>query len=123
MIRRGKHRKNFTVLPNAMLEDRSMSIDTRGMMAYLLSRPDDWEVRHDALCRTLSVTSERLRRMIREGLEAGYITRDEAQPRDTLNRFTSYDYVVEDAPQNKVPVTGFPSTETRQRKLGCGTDN
>lgn len=34
-------------MPNAMLEDGTLSIKARGLLAYLLSRPDGWD--HSAL--------------------------------------------------------------------------
>jgi hypothetical protein len=122
MIKRGKHSRNFTVLPNSMIEDAALSIETRGMLAYLVSRPEDWEIRHQALQRAVGVTAARLRRMIQEALAAGYMRRDDGQPRDQANRFTTYDYVVEDVPiRSAVSVNGKPSTESRQRKSCDGS--
>jgi hypothetical protein len=55
MIRRGKHKTNFVVLPNSILEDGRLSAASKGTLAYLLSRPPGWEVRHDASRRTMKL--------------------------------------------------------------------
>lgn len=42
-LRRLHNPKGWTSIPNAMLEDRSMSWRARGILGYLLTRPDGWE--------------------------------------------------------------------------------
>ncbi len=41
-IHRIRHTRGFTVLPNAILQDRRLSYTARGLLADLLSRPDGW---------------------------------------------------------------------------------
>ncbi|MFF7159458.1 hypothetical protein [Streptomyces sp. NPDC008139] len=41
-IHRSRHTCGFTVLPNALLQDRRLSYTARGLLADLLSRPDGW---------------------------------------------------------------------------------
>lgn len=42
-IYRTVHTQDFTVLPNALLRDKSLSFKARGMLAMLLTNRDDWE--------------------------------------------------------------------------------
>ncbi|MER7756695.1 hypothetical protein [Kitasatospora sp. NPDC097643] len=41
-IHRTEHARQFTVLPNAVLQYRQLSYTARGLLADLLSRPDGW---------------------------------------------------------------------------------
>ena len=41
---RAKHLGNYTVIRNEPLEDRRLSWKARGLLVYLLSKPDDWRV-------------------------------------------------------------------------------
>ena len=96
MIIRRKHKKNFTVIPNAIFNDDRLSLEARGLLGFLLSCPPNWEVRHDALRRRFGLSRQRLASMLRELTSAGYISRGDEQPRDDQRRFTSYHYVVSD---------------------------
>lgn len=51
-IRRGPHKdRNFTVLDNAVLNDRRLSYRARGLLTYLLSKPVDWQTNAQDLSR------------------------------------------------------------------------
>ncbi len=41
-VHRSAHARNFTVLPNAVLQYRQLSYTARGLLVDLLSRPDGW---------------------------------------------------------------------------------
>jgi hypothetical protein len=71
-IHRIRHARGFTVLPNALLQDRRLSYTARGLLADLLSRPDGW--REDG--RHMADTSPQGRlsvaKALRELTAAGY---------------------------------------------------
>lgn len=73
MIIRRKHTRNFTTIGNALFEDERLEVDEIGTMAWLLSRPPDWEVRRPALMRRLKIGREGLRRVIRNCIRFGWI--------------------------------------------------
>ena len=56
-IIRRKHDSQFTVVPNRIFEDDRLSIEAKGVLGYLLSRPHDWSVRHDHLQRELGLAA------------------------------------------------------------------
>ena len=44
VIRIKKHEKNFVILDKGFLEDENLSFKAKGILTYLLSKPDNWEV-------------------------------------------------------------------------------
>jgi len=99
VIIRHKHTGSFTVVPNAIFNDDRLSLTAKGLLGYLLSRPRNWEVRHDQLQRKLDIGRKLLSKLLNELREAGYLERDEEQGRDDQNRFTTLNYVVRDIPE------------------------
>jgi hypothetical protein len=100
MIIRPRCRREYVALPNALLNDRRLSADTRAMLAVLLSKPRGWELRSVPLKKLLSREGERplgttkLRRMIAEASAAGYIARTEKQARQENGSWGKYEYFV-----------------------------
>ncbi|WP_315827857.1 hypothetical protein [Bradyrhizobium sp. SZCCHNG3015] len=109
-IVRREHRAQFTIVPNAVFADARLSVEAKGVLGYLLSRPHKWHVRLDHIGRTLLVGRKKLQRIFRELIAAGYVTR-EAQRIVDGHRFGEVDYVVRDVP---VPVDN--SARPRGRK-------
>src|SRR3954469_25947037 len=98
MIIRHKHQGRFVIVPNQIFDDTRLSFAAKGLLAYLLSLPPNWEVRHDQLQRKLGIGRKLLGKALSELIKAGYVTRDESQMRDEFNRFTTLNYVVSDVP-------------------------
>ena len=96
-IVRREHKAQFTIVPNAVFADARLSVEAKGVLGYLLSRPHNWHVRLDHIGRTLLVGRKKLQRIFRELIAAGYVTR-EAQRIVDGHRFGEIDYVVRDVP-------------------------
>jgi hypothetical protein len=92
--------KNFSKIPNAIFNDTRLSIDTRGMIAFLLSKPPSWNIRPWPLAKALSragdkpVGRKKLARMMNEASEAGYMMRSQEQTHYGDGSWGPYDYVV-----------------------------
>jgi hypothetical protein len=97
-IVRREHRAHFTIVPNAMFLDERLSIEAKGVLGFLLSRPHDWQVRLDHVGRTLKIGRKKLQRIFRELISAGYVTREQQRILDG-RRFGEMDYVVRDVPE------------------------
>jgi hypothetical protein len=72
-IVRREHRVQFTIVPNAILLDDRLSIEAKGVLGYLLSRPRSWQVRLGHVGRTLRIDRKKLQRIFRE---IDYVVRD-----------------------------------------------
>ncbi|MFN4927661.1 hypothetical protein [Bradyrhizobium sp.] len=96
-IVRREHKAQFTIVPNAVFADARLSVEAKGVLGYLLSRPHNWHVRLDHIGRTLLVGRKKLQRIFRELIAAGYVAR-QAQRIVDGHRFGEIDYVVRDVP-------------------------
>jgi hypothetical protein len=80
-IIRAARKSQFYVLPTTTIEDNRLSWEARGMLVYLLSKPDHWEVRvEDLLARTRNCLGKRSGRdkvygILKELQMAGYVVR------------------------------------------------
>lgn len=80
MIYRSKRAENFTVLGNGIFADNGLSFEAMGLLAYLLSKPDNKRVNVQALSKATEGTAQRrgtnkIHALLRELVDAGYITR------------------------------------------------
>jgi len=107
-IVRREHRAQFTIVPNAIFLDDRLSIEAKGVLGYLLSRPHSWQVRLDHVGRTLRIGRKKLQRIFRELMGAGYVTREQPRTADA-HRFREIDHVVRDVPLVPIHPVGVSS--------------
>lgn len=71
------HRKqhNFSILDNSGAEDEKLSLKGKGLLWYLLTKPDGWVVRNEHLMATLKIGKEQLASAVRDLEDAGYLIR------------------------------------------------
>ena len=72
MIIRRRHTANFTTIGNTLFDDERLAADELGILAWLLSRPHDWEVRRPALMRRHHVGRDALKRIITNWMRLGW---------------------------------------------------
>jgi len=64
---------NFTMLPNTLINDDSMSASARMIVIYLLSKPEGWNVRPADVQKRLCIGKHQYYERMKELREAGYI--------------------------------------------------
>ena len=111
MIQRTPRRNNFTTIGNGIFMENALSFEAMGLLAYLLSKPDNWQVHVQALVRATEGTAQKrgenkILALLRELIGAGYITRK----RQSSGKM---DYYVYDEPQ------GEPSADTTPDSGSC----
>jgi|ERR1700730_1388326 len=122
MIIRHKHKGRFTVVPNAIFNDDRICLGAKGLLGYLLSRPGNWDVRHDQLQHQLGIGRKLLLKYLKELEKAGYLERDEEQGRDEYNRFTTLNYIVRDIPELTTADAPVPLRPEPQREKDTGNN-
>jgi hypothetical protein len=84
-ILRVKRTKGYTTIPNSTLCDHRLSYRARGVLAFLLAKPDDWETRTTDLPGGREEPREgrdAVRTALKELRELGYMDQEREQYRD-----------------------------------------
>ena len=101
-IIRVEHRRHpFVIIDRRPLEDDRLSWAARGLLGYLLAKPDDWQLRVTDLCRRGDLGRDGVNRLLKQLRELGYLER--RQVRDQRGRVAGYDYTVREVPQAPGP--------------------
>ncbi len=99
-IIRIEKRKKFTIISRSLLEDGRLSWATRGILGYLLSKPDNWVLQVSDLRKNGDLGRDALYRRINEAIRYGYISR--IYYRDSKGRRSGVEYTVREEPINPV---------------------
>lgn len=133
-IIRAKHDKEnpYFILRRDTAQDESLSWEARGMLIYLLSKPDDWEI--DVKDLQQQCGKGRVYRIINELKEAGYIQDRQKKQNEKTGLWEWTPYIVFETPQHEkiihIPKTvsrkpehGYPDTEKREIKQNTDIQN
>lgn len=112
-IRRAKRDSNYTIMSNAGLQDARLSLKAKGLLAYMLSLPDDWIFYESEIVKHATDGKQSVRTGLKELQENGYLLKEQA--RSKVGKFSKVDWVLFDEPENAdvtrfIPSTDFPST-------------
>lgn len=115
IIRGPRPESNFYLLRKSISEDGRLSWAARGLLVYLLGKPDWWKVSIPALIEATAGAAKQSGRdavyvLLDELIQAGYMTR-EKQKKQAGNRFDGIDYIVSEIPLTDSPDTAAPHTE------------
>ena len=84
----------WTHIMNSVAQDRRLGLDTRGLFLMMKSFPPDWEFSIPGLATMGSCGKDKVRRMLKELEEAGYLLRE--QNHDAAGKFSGNTYVLQD---------------------------
>lgn len=112
-IKRVKRNTPFVQIDKTALQDKTLSWKAKGVLAYLLSLPDDWQIYLSEIKNHARDGKDATRTAVDELIKAGYITRKEAEKQ--VGRFAGYNYTVSDFPQRENNRVGFSATDEPQR--------
>jgi hypothetical protein len=111
-------RKTFTTVDNRLLRDKSLSFKATGLLAFLLSLPDEWRPNSRHLAGIKTDGRDSVQAGLRELEAAGYLVR--TRTRDSGGTFEWTIEVYETPrpgfPATVKPATGEPATENPANK-------
>ena len=105
LIVRSSLKDNFSVLPNELINDDRLSTEHLGLLVYLLSKPNDWQVRVKQLQNRFDMGRDKTRRILATLEQYGYISRDIVRAE---GKFSETRYIVKDSPETENPAPEKP---------------
>jgi hypothetical protein len=102
IFKKGQH-EQFTIIDNQAILDGRLSAKAKGILLYLMSRPDDWQVYESEIKNHFTDGIASIKSGVKELINIGYISR--AAQHDHKGRFSGYEYLVYDKPQNQAILT------------------
>lgn len=107
-IRRAPRRDRYVVVDQKAIEDMRLSWAARGLLAYLLSRPSNWEVLVRDLIKRGNLGRDGIHAVLKKLRAAGYVRHDKV--RDAKGRLRGGTYTVFEIPCTDLPYTAEPNT-------------
>ncbi|MFA1821194.1 replication protein [Virgibacillus oceani] len=107
-IIRVKKNNNFVVMNKTALNDRSLSWKAKGVMAFMLSKPDDWTFYLDELATNATDGKASFRSGFNELKDRGYVQR--IKKRDENGKF-EWETIVYEVPHTDFPQVDNPHVE------------
>lgn len=109
-VLRRKQVRNFTVLPNEMLQDPRLSCRDRGLLVWMLSKPQDWAFSQRGIANELSFDGESsVKAGVKNLQKAGYLHID--RERRDRGRLSAAVWTVSDSPQLESQSMGPPQVD------------
>ena len=108
-IIRVQHTKDYTVMANFHLRDRSLSLKAKGVMSFMLSLPDTWDFSMEGLAICSKDGVDSVRSALKELEDSGYLVRSRA--RDEKGKVGKAIYDLYEKPALEKPILENPIQE------------
>ncbi len=130
IIKVKKGERPFFQMEKQSINDSQLSYKARGILAYLISKPDDWEINVTELERSSEKDGrDSVRSGLKELEQARYLMKERVQDKET-GHFKGWEYVLYETPQPKTdfpnsgkPTSGYPNSENPTQLIMSLTNN
>jgi uncharacterized phage protein (TIGR02220 family) len=92
---RNNIKRDFTTIPNALINDNELTDRARFLFCYMAAKPDDWKFYQNKISKDLNLSVETIRKYISELESSGWLSRDLVR---SEGKFDSYDYTLNGSP-------------------------
>lgn len=91
-----KESGNFVTVHKNFIHDSNLTFKSKGILLYLLSRPDDWQIYESEILKHTNDGKDSLKSGIRELEDVGYVVR--TRKRNDKGHLNGYEYLVYEHP-------------------------
>lgn len=110
----------FTQIPNELLYDDTISFKEKGLYAYLLSMPDNWNFSAEKIALKSKEETKTIQRYLKILINAGWIDREKTTKKS--GKFSGMDYVIFDTKNKaKRPQKSNEKTPKKHTTAGAST--
>ncbi len=93
--------RDYTVMSNHHLRDKSLSLKAKGLLSLMLSLPEEWDYTTKGLARICKDGVDSICAGVRELERAGYIVRNRL--RDSKGKIVDVEYIIYETPHPPEP--------------------
>ena len=118
--------KNYTTISNVFLRDKNLSIKAKGLLAVVMSLPEDWDFTINGICSVLKEGKTAIYSAIQELKDCGYCNVDICRNEKgiiTGNDYTFREFPNEGNPYSEEPHSDFRHTENQTQIIKEETNN
>ncbi len=101
--------KNYTTINNTGLKDKRLTWKAKGILAYILSLPDDWVFYMEEVAEHAKDKLDSLKSGMKELKEYGYVKRYPVK--DEKGKITRWETIIYEVPQGEKPLVENPQME------------
>lgn len=98
---RDRKTKYFTVMSNRPLREPGMSLKAKGLLALMLSLPEEWDYSIKGICAICKENESAVRAALGELKRFGYLKIRMKKPNETQSGRIEYEYDIFERPQKK----------------------
>lgn len=92
---------DYTVMSNAHLKEKEMSLKAKGLLSLMLSLPDSWDYSIAGLCAICKENETAIKSTLSELKKFGYLVITKKKPNETASGRFEYEYNIYEKPQNQ----------------------
>lgn len=115
MVRKG----GYTVLPNQILRDDSLTLQAKGLFCMMASFPENWDFTVKGLATVSGCGRDKIRAALKNLEDAGYLLREQGHSETgqfAANLFILYDEKIAPLPENTATEKPLPENPTQINK-------
>ncbi len=101
----------YVVINSKSIWDKNLSLQDVGLLARLLTRPNDWKIYVSELAKSCEVSRETVNKILTRLIKFGYVARVQLRPKNKDGsgggRFGGYEYWIFETPKTKEEVSNI----------------